>query len=235
MQIEAVGDTRQGDEEGVERGRLAERPRMSERVARDRAAAIERETALRVELKLLGEHRGPLLEAHVDRGGDAADGAEIRLGQRTPRHIHRLSSVACLERRASAPLDPDYSEAGAKPLALKTSRECRAIMRSSSVGMTKTAAGEALALMIWALALVRLVVDHDPHPFHAGEHGLADARGILADAAGEDDALDAVDGRGETRELAPDAVRRNSRSRRAPPGCRRPRARACPGRRPTCP
>ncbi len=85
------------------------------------------------------------------------------------------------------------------------SRVCRAIMRSSSVGMTKTAAGEAFALMICAFSLVGFVVDLDAHPFHAGEHGLADAPGVLADAAGEDDALDAVDGRGEARELTPDA------------------------------
>ena len=76
--------------------------------------------------------------------------------------------------------------------------------------------GEVLALIIWALASIGFVVQLDAHPFHAGQHGLPDAPGVLADAAGEDDAFDAVHRGGETGELAPDAVRRNIRSPPAP-------------------
>ena len=116
-----------------------------------------------------------------------------------------------------------------------SSAVCSAIMRSSSVGMTKTMAGEVFALMICALA--RLASSSIWMPIHSMpvSTALRTSPGIFADAAGEDDAVEAADGGGEAGRSRGGCGTRNNRSRRARRGCRRPRARACPGRCPTCP
>src|SRR6478736_6200096 len=53
---------------------------------------------------------------------------------------------------------------------------------------------------------VRLRVELDAEPRRLPAHALADRRGALADAGGEDDGVQAAERGGERAELAPDAI-----------------------------
>src|SRR5262245_11739416 len=57
-----------------------------------------------------------------------------------------------------------------------------------------------------ASALVRLLVQLDPEPARVAADALPDRARVLADAAGEDERVEASEGRGHRAELAADAV-----------------------------
>ena len=87
----------------------------------------------------------------------------------------------------------------------RTEIVCRAIIVSSSVGMTNTRMRERSEEMIVFAGAGCDAVEFDAEPFQAFQHALADAPGMLADAAAEHERVEALQHGREAAQFAADA------------------------------
>ena len=112
---------------------------------------------------------------------------------------------------------PVRRRAHAPAPASSSARVCRAIISSSSVGITQAADAAAARADPRPAARVGLGVELHPEPGGAAAHGVAHRRRVLADPGREDERIQARQRRGQRAQLAPDPV---AEQRHGLPGAR---------------
>ena len=218
--------------------------RMSSRAPLLRAIAVEHrlELAGRCDVERQEDRRLELLRQRLDvrprlvvEVGDREIGAELAERLRAAVRDRVLVGDADDERllRPPAPGCRGHGAPSRSALRRAASRVCRAIISSSLVGITHAAVAARGRADARAALRVGRRIELDAEPGRVAADALADRRGVLADAGGEDDRVEPAERGGERAELAADAVdeqvdrQLRAAARRSPAAC------ACRSRCPT--